>query len=153
MDRKKILLVVGGVVVLGAVAYFIFRKKGNGSQIQKGAIDQTNDLLDSTEEAPTQPDWKSTPIATRLQWIKSKDLARYLSDKLNSEGQATLKGWVDLIKKEKAKDSKNYACDPDNDFKGEFCDIAHALYQMGGGLWSLGTKQDFEMIHAGQYTN
>ena len=31
MDKKKVLLIAGGVIVLGAVAYFMFKKKGNGN--------------------------------------------------------------------------------------------------------------------------
>jgi hypothetical protein len=159
MDKKKVLLIAGGVIVLGAVAYFMFKKKGNGNGNGAKVLPPEGGMppeeFEVVEEAPTEPEWKTTPIATRLKWIQSKDLARYMSDKLNPEGQATLKGWVDLIRKERQEsEGKKWACKPEDKFSGEFCDIAHAMYQMGkSDLWTLGTKQDFEMIHAGQYTN
>ena len=68
------------------------------------------------------------PIPSKLKWVENPKVASYLGGKLSEEQMTKLRGWVDLIKGQKAKDSSKWK--NANGLKGQVSDIGHALYQM-----------------------
>lgn len=80
----------------------------------------------------------------QLSWIDSKELSDWLQSKFEKDELITLRGWLDLIKRERANDSTRWK--KDEDFATQqISDVAGALYQMKqagqkGGVWDIATK-------------
>ena len=116
MNKKKIIGIGIIVVVVGVVGYLLMRKKkDNGA----GSAGSTGRSAGSDAVTVVNP---------KLNWIRNKGAASYLSTILDDAKMTSLKNWVSLIEKERAKDSTKWK--DSGGLKGQLSDIGHALYQM-----------------------
>ena len=128
MNKKTILIVVG-VLAVGGIGYYLYSrsKKKNGS------------------DGSTLKSANAQPIAVRsdLKWVSNPNTANYLGTILQEGKGTALRGWVELIKKERAADPSKWG--DANGLTGETSDIGHGLYQMSnqgthGITWSNDIK-------------
>ena len=127
MEKKtKIIYAVVGAIVLGGIGYYFYSKKK-----PKGAsVDPNIDIEDAVivEETKDTDIKTEKAIPSNLKWVENPKVGSYLGGKLTDEQITKLKGWVDLIKKARAKDSSKWK--DSNGLKGQVSDIGHGLYQM-----------------------
>jgi hypothetical protein len=127
---KIIILAVVGLALVGGVAYYLSNKKKQKKDMEFESEDDDDD--DTT---------MSKPIPSKLKWIENPKVGSYLGGKLTEAQMTALKGWVTLIKKERAKDSSKWK-EGNGGLMGQVSDIGHALYQMK--LWNSEVKNSLE---------
>tara|TARA_R110000772_G_scaffold202154_1_gene312446 strand:+ start:34 stop:546 length:513 start_codon:yes stop_codon:yes gene_type:complete len=131
LDKKK--LIYGGVVLLvGAIAYFLYKRKGStdsgGLEDSQGDLKGVGIGMGDDLVAPSDDERFNLPIKPNLNWIENKRLASYIGTILKRGDENRLRSWVTLIKKAKDSDPTTY---PDSDgLTGQDVLILHALYQM-----------------------
>ncbi len=131
MNKKTILIsTILGVLVVGGIAFYLQSR----SKKKKASDGNT---LKSADAEPIATE----PIAIRsdLKWISNPKTAAYLGTILQEGKGTALRGWVELIKKERAADPSKWG--DANGLTGEASDIGHGLYQMSnqgthGFTWS-----------------
>jgi hypothetical protein len=137
MKGKGILIAIVGVLIIGALVYYfaVIRKKGaetgdNGEGGKSGNLNDTPPppTLPLTEE-PTLTTENAVEISPKLDWVKQKAVAEYLTTILQPSAQDDLKNWVTNIEKMHAKDPTKWA-ENESGLKGQVSFIGHALYQM-----------------------
>ncbi|MHA2182894.1 MAG: hypothetical protein ACXAAH_15860 [Promethearchaeota archaeon] len=119
MNTKKIIGIGMLVVAVVGVGYFLMKKKkdsGTGSTGSTGSM--------GSDATPTV-----TAVNPKLNWLRNKAAASYLSSVLDDAQMTKLQGWVSLIEREKAKDSTKWK-ENSGGLKGQLSDVGHALYQM-----------------------
>ena len=128
MNKKTIIIAVG-VLVVGGIGYYLYSRSKNKDGSNGGTLKSGN----------------ATPIAVRsdLKWVSNPNTATYLWTILQEGKGTALRGWVELIKKERAADPSKWG--DANGLTGETSDIGHALYQMSnqgthGVTWSNDIK-------------
>jgi hypothetical protein len=135
-------MIIGGVLLaVGVGVYFWRKRKSEGDSVDGKSVDvedTENNIPESDSTKTTDKkdvDIKiaediryNTPINPLLSKIKNKKVASYLSKLLSEQDIIRLRGWLDLISKEKAKDPTKWG--DSSDLKGEVSIIGHALYQM-----------------------
>lgn len=134
--KKKTVYIIGGIILLAGVGYFLYdrnRKKQALKMAQEDTELEDEVLSKSMGELSGEPevmedDRYNHPINPRLNWIENKKVASYLSSKLSTKDMTSLYGWVNLIKKERKANPKKWK--EANNLKGQVADIGHALYQM-----------------------
>jgi hypothetical protein len=109
----KIGIGIGVLALIGGVVYFITKKGGETVVIP-------------------QP---------QLTWIESKEISDWLQSKFDKQKLNELRGWLDLIKKERKSDSTKWN-KSDEYSTQQMSDIAGALYQMGD--WDTTTKFELQ---------
>lgn len=130
-NTKIIIGVTAGVALLGTIGYFIYRSKSKKQQQMMDSRAGEGEFDDyMVEESSGDPRWE-TPVNPRLSFITNKKAASYLSGKLSDAEIIKLKGWMDLIKREKAKDPSKWG--DANGLTGQVSQLAGALYQMQTG--------------------
>ena len=118
MDNKK-KLIIGGVVVIAAAAvgYYFYSKskkpKTEGGDSESGGMETRG---------------ASAPVRSDLNWVQNKAAASYLSGLLSDSDGTRLRGWVNLIQKERLANPSKWK--DANDLTGQVGDVAHALWQM-----------------------
>ena len=139
MKGKGILIAIVGVLVIGALVYYfaVIRKK-NGEGDKSGNLNDTPgadpnaslvdpDLTDT--EDPTLTTENVVEVSSKLDWVKQKAIAEYLTTILQPSAQDDLKGWVTNIEKMNAQDPSKWG-ENESGLKGQVSFIGHALYQM-----------------------
>jgi len=122
---KKTILILLGVVGVGSIGYYFYSKK------KQGGI---------TSSVPNQPITIDKP---QLSWIESKEVSDWLQSKYSEKQLSDLRGWLDLIKKERAIDSTKWV--KSDEFSTlQISDIAGALYQMK--IWDGNTKLELQSL-------
>ena len=127
MNKKTIIIAVG-VLIVGGIGYYLYsrsKKSKNGSN---------GGRLKSAD---------ATAVRSDLKWVSNPKTAAYLGTILQEGKGTALRGWVELIKKERAADPSKWG--DANGLTGETSDIGHALYQMSkqgthGVTWSNDIK-------------
>ena len=133
MDRKK-LMIIGGILLAVGIGFYFWRKRNTESEdtVDVDAVDVTNEDLKksaSSETGSVSEDTRyTTPVNPLLNKIENKKVASYLSNLLSQKDIYRLRGWLDLINKQKAKDPSKWG--DANGLTGETSVIGHALYQM-----------------------
>jgi hypothetical protein len=140
-----LMLLIGTLIVAGVIAYFIFKEKKTPIEEQKQDVDDGVTPLPNEFPATTTDvsdggfgngdllnETTPEPIPSNLKWVANENVARYLKDLLSSAQITKLRGWVNLIKKERANDPTRWK--DSSDLTGQVSDIGHALYQME--LWN-----------------
>ena len=108
----KVIIGVVSIAIVGTIAYFVIKGK-------------------KTVVIP-QP---------QLTWIESKSVSDFLQSKFSAQQLVDLRGWLQLIKQERSKDSSKWM--KNDDFATEqISDIGHALYQMN--TWDMATRQELQ---------
>jgi preprotein translocase subunit YajC len=133
MKKHGLLIGIIAVIVIGAIVYFfVIKKQKDDAQkamemdpgaLPPGAIDVE---VEDVEVTPVIP---QVEIHENLKWVKTKPVAEYLSTMLQPDQMVELRGWVDLISKEKAQDNTKWP-EGNEGLYGQVSKIAHALYQM-----------------------
>lgn len=123
----KIALGIIGVVSVGALGY-VFMKRGQSTTV--------NNLTNGTSGDSGYP---------KLDWIESKEVSDWLQGRFDTKTLNDLKGWLQLIKRERTADSSKWT--KSSDYHSlQISDIAGALYQIqthkGGGVWSVEIKNE-----------
>ena len=121
-----ILAIVGGVTLIGVG--LMLRKRNQmkrPQQLSNQNIDDSRILVDDTP-SPTS---EGKPSYAVLSDIQSPPLREYISSILDEEQAERLKGWLELIRQERSKDSSKWGVG-----KGftslNASDVNSALYQM-----------------------
>lgn len=157
LDKKT--LIIGGVVLLvGAIGFYLYKKRGSGSgsgsdDLKSGDADLSADMdlsgLGSSSVDPNDPRFNQT-IKPNLNWVTNKKLASYLGTILKSGDENRLRSWVTLIQKEKDSDPSVY---PEQDgLTGQDSVILHALYQMQKQSNALLLKKSLPKTHSNPAT-
>ena len=143
---QKIFIGVGFLGIAVIIAYFIWKNRqdslpekqtdpdnpddpfapddttSTGSNITDGGFGN-GDLLQEQETSA-----QVVEIKKNLQWIANENVAKYLQEKLNDNQITKLRGWVELIKKERLADPSKWG--DNSGLTGQTSDIGHGLYQM-----------------------
>ena len=133
MDKKRILIIAGGILLLGGLGYYFYTKRKKSQEESLGS-DMEDELLNEssarTSNAPSvmEDDRFNKPINPRLNFLTNKKVASYLSSRLSTKEMNDLRGWMELIKKEREKDPTKWG--DANGLTGETSRVAGALYQM-----------------------
>ena len=126
MDKKKI-LIIGGIVAVAGIAYYLYSRRKNKS-IEVGKSSDANATLKIGTPSESNDSRYSAAVAGNLNWIQNKRVASYLSGLLSAADATKLRTWIGIIKKERAADPTKWG--DANDLTGEKSDIFHALFQM-----------------------
>ena len=102
LDKKK--LIYGGVVLLvGAIAYFLYKRKGStdsgGLEDSQGDLKGVGIGMGDDLVAPSDDERFNLPIKPNLNWIENKRLASYIGTILKRGDENRLRSWVTLINK------------------------------------------------------
>jgi hypothetical protein len=144
LDRKTLMIIGGVLLAVGVGVYFWRKRKSEGDSVDGKSLDvedveETGNNIPESD-TPKTTDKKdvdikiaediryNTPINPLLSKIKNKKVASYLSKLLSEKDIIRLRGWLDLINKDKAKDPSKWG--DSSGLKGEVSIIGHALYQM-----------------------
>ena len=127
MNKKTIIIAVG-VLVVGGIGFYLYSRNKNKKD---GSNGETRKMLGTTA------------VRSDLKWVSNPNTAAYLGTILQEGKGTALRGWVELIKKERAADPSKWK--DANGLTGETSDIGHALYQMSkqgthGVTWSNDIK-------------
>jgi len=139
MNKKTILISLAVIVIIGLVLYFVvFRKKqqeqastlGTNADAEEDPILNAEEDLDSIGENITDQTetGSSEPVSPKLDWVKQKKVAQYLTTLLQESQMDELRGWANLIDKEQAEDPNKWK--ENGGLSGQVSDVGHALYQM-----------------------
>lgn len=146
LDRKKLMIIGGVLLAVGIGVYFWRRKKAQDEEVETidiDAVDVTDEDLRKSAGSETgsvaEDSRYTAPVNPLLSKIENKKVASYLSNMLSQKDIYRLRGWLDLINKERAKDPSKWG--DSNGLKGEVSRIGGALYQM-----SLQNKKDKTLL-------
>jgi len=137
MKGKGILIAIVGVLVIGALVYYfaVIRKKP-GVPEKSGDLPGDNESLGVpvvTDPGVVMPEPETVEsvaqVSTKLDWVKQKAIAEYLTTILQPGAQDDLKNWVKIIEEQRAKDPTKWV-EGNGGLYGQVSNIAHGLYQM-----------------------
>jgi len=128
--KTKTWYIVGGVALALGLGYFIWTKSKKTDSKGKSFEDGFNDF-DDDFDSDLDDSRFATPISPKLNVIKNKNVASYLSGLLSDAEQTSFRGWMNLINQARAKDPSKWG--DANGLTGEKAQISHALYQMNKG--------------------
>ncbi len=111
-NKRKILIITGGVLLGSGLIYLIWRlaRKDDSRSLDMD--------FDDFEQ----------PINPKLNFVENQNIARYLSGILSESEMDTLRGWINLIDRERAQDPSKWG--DANGLRGQVSRIGGALYQM-----------------------
>jgi len=133
--EKKVKIIIGvvvGVAVIGGIAYYMNTKKKLKKVADANVSDSDDEYIINDSSQSDLMTKSSVAINPKLKWVENPDVATFLAGELSEEQMTKLRGWVDLIKKERAKDSSKWK--DSNGLSGQVSDIGHGMYQMK--VWS-----------------
>jgi preprotein translocase subunit YajC len=136
MKKHGLLIGIIAVIVIGAIVYFFVIKKQKDDaqkamEMDPGALPPgTPGATDvEVEEVEVTPAIPQVEVHENLKWVKQKPVAEYLNGLLQPDQMIELRGWVDLISKQRAEDDTKWP-EGNQGLYGQVSKIAHALYQM-----------------------
>ena len=115
--KKKVIIIGAIVLIAGGIGYYIY----SSNKKKKAAVL-------GGENVRTSGGY-TTPIHAELKWVQNEKAASYLYEKLSPKEMKDLKGWVNLIKSQRAKDASKWK-EGNGGLMGQVSDIGHAMYQM-----------------------
>lgn len=147
LDKKK-LMIIGGVLLAVGIGVYLWRRRSAG---QPETIDVDAEILDdgavtksgtSTSTVDISSDERySAPVRNDLKWIKNEAVARYLSNLLSPSDGTRLRGWFQMINKQKV-DSGGTKWKDSDGMTGDVHTIASSLYQMKSQTNTLRKSKD-----------